>query len=125
MAVKKIPVPFCDVCQQPFLPKFILKDGTRNPIFDHPERSKRCGKCKRSNWNSGGLDRRRKPAKVESAESAPLADAIKVPVTLDSLERQAPQVTAADVAQTIDIQVAARRCKHRLFNCPECHRKPL
>ena len=99
MAVNKIPVPFCDWCGMPFLPKFKLKDGTRNPIFDHPEKSKRCGKCKRTGWNAGGIDRRRKKPVPE-----------------------APQVTAEDVIQTIDVVTpGARRCRHGLFKCQKCN----
>ena len=97
MAVKRIPVPFCDWCGLPFLPKFKLKDGTPNPIFDHPEKSKRCGKCKRTGWNAGGVDRRRKN-----------------PV------EKIPQVTTQDVVQTIDIAPRARRCRHGLFKCDKC-----
>lgn len=97
MAVKKIPVPFCDWCGNPFLPKFRLKDGTPNPIFDHPERSKRCGKCKRTGWNAGGVDRRRK-----------------------SVEK-IPEVTAQDVIQNVDVAPAARRCRHGLFKCEKCN----
>lgn len=101
MAVRKIPIPFCDWCKQPFLPKFVLKDGTPNPIFDHPERSKRCGKCKRTGWNAGGVDRRRKK-----------------PAAADEI----PQVTAQDVIQTIDIAPRTpRRCMHNLFKCQKCH----
>lgn len=109
VAINKIPVPFCDVCGDPFLPKFKLPDGTHNPIFDKPEQSKRCGKCKTTRWNAGGVDRRRKVVEdqVESAESAPLADAVKAPVTLDGRERPA----------------STGRCQHMLFNCPQCHSK--
>jgi hypothetical protein len=111
MAVKKIPVPFCDWCGLPFLPKFRLKDGTQNPIFYHPEKSKRCGKCKRTGWNAGGVDRRRKSVpKVESAASAPLVDAIKASATPDSRERPAPGSAPR-----------ARRCRHGLYKCEKCH----
>ena len=107
MAVKSIPVPFCDECGEPWLPKFKLPDGTHNPIFDHPEDSKRCGKCKTTRWNAAGLDRRRKP--------------IEIPVEQDE---QPPAVTRADVLQTIDRPAASTgRCVHMLYNCPQCHTK--
>lgn len=102
--VNKIPVPFCDWCKQPFLPKFNLPDGTHNPIFDHPEKSKRCGKCKRTGWNAGGVDRRRKQ---------PVA-----------VVEEIPQVTEQDVIQTIDASPPAppaRRCRHGLYKCQQCH----
>ena len=66
MAIKTIPVPFCDQCDEPWLPKHLLADGTPNPIFEHPEDSKRCGKCKSTRWNAGGVDRRRKAVAQDS-----------------------------------------------------------
>ena len=100
--MKNIPVPFCDECGEPWLPKFRLADGTRNPIFDHPEDSKRCGKCKTTRWNAAGVDRRRKQA-----------------------QESVPEVSGEDVMQTIDrpALVSAGRCKHMLYNCPQCHPK--
>ena len=106
MAVKKIPVPFCDVCGEPWLPKHRLDDGTLNPIFEHPDRAKRCGKCKSTCWNAAGIDRRRKPNVESPAEVS--------------------QVTVEDVEQTVDRPILPSRaidarCKHGLYNCPECH----
>lgn len=102
MAVKNIPVPFCDVCGEPWLPKFKQPDGTHNPIFNHPEQSKRCGKCKTTRWNAAGVDRRRK-----------------------GVEEIVPRVTEEDVQQTLDrpVAVSAGRCKHMLYNCHQCHPK--
>lgn len=120
MAVKRIPVPFCDCCGEPWLPKH-LKDGTINPAFLDPKLLNRCGKCKRTGWNTKGLDRRRKPVEAE-------------PI---------PEVTQQDVAQTIDMpEVPAEafayverltqdaqliaggarssRCRHGLYSCPQC-----
>jgi len=105
VAVKKIPVPFCDWCGLPFLPKFLLKGGTRNPIFDHPEKSRRCGKCKRTGWNAGRIDRRRKAANLQ-----PLALSEEVVADLE----KAPLATLVDTAPR------ARRCRHGLFNCKKC-----
>jgi hypothetical protein len=118
VAIKKIPVPFCDVCGEPWLPKVKLPDGTHNPIFDHPENSKRCGKCKTTRWNANGVDRRRKP--VEQV--------IPTELILDADElSKIPEVNLVDVLQTID-QGAPKgystgRCKHMLYNCPQCHPK--
>ena len=117
MAIRKIPVPFCDVCGEPWLPKHRAADGTVNPLFEKPEKSKRCGKCKSTRWNAAGVDRRRK-AVVESPS-------------------EVPQVTAGDVLQTLDAPMSSEkmeqydkifppppgisRCKHGLYSCPECH----
>lgn len=67
MAIKKIPVPFCDCCGEPWLPKHRLAGGALNPLFEHPERSKRCGKCKKATWNAGGVDGRRKKLVIAPA----------------------------------------------------------
>ena len=111
MAVKKIPVPFCDWCGLPFLPKFLLKDGTRNPIFDHPEKSKRCGKCKRTGWNAGGVDRRRKkPAPAEEIPPVTMRDVIEAVPSLEGNLKTVP---------------AAKRCRHGLYKCQKCHPENL
>jgi hypothetical protein len=131
--IKKIQVPFCDVCGEPWLPKHRLADGTINLVFEKPDRSKRCGKCKSTRWNAAGVDRRRKVV-VEATE-------------------EVPQVTVADVEQTVDYAVALElavlgrhsdttvaaaadevakaifypnaRCRHGLYSCPECHHQEV
>ena len=130
MAVKKIPVPFCDWCEQPFLPKFRLKDGTRNPIFDHPEKSKRCGKCKRTGWNAGGVDRRRKNTitVIADPEDGPFVSTIKEQLDVDiPIENPRTQVLIKNlqpVTARPQAPVEARkttRCRHNLYKCPQCH----
>ena len=149
MAIRKIPVPFCDVCGEPSLPRHRLADGTINPIFEHPERTKRCGKCKSTRWNAAGVDRRRKAVVDSPAEAFIASD---VDTTVEEIEAacaEVPQVTVQDVEQTMDnaaalelavmernsdpmVAAAAEevakaifypnvRCKHGLYSCPECH----
>ena len=121
MAVKRIPVPFCDVCGKPWLPKHRLADGTVNPVFENPEKSKRCGKCKSTRWNAAGVDRRRKVV----AES--LVEEIH-PVTMDDVratvcglaENPSPALIEA-LGRTAQAASAVARCKHGLYSCPECH----
>ena len=109
MAVKKISVPFCDWCGLPFLPKFKLKDGTPNPIFDHPEKSKRCGKCKRTGWNAGGIDRRRKNPAVSTVEAK-----------LD-IDLKFPNPRSQTMIENLPAPASrARRCRHGLFKCDKC-----
>jgi hypothetical protein len=103
MAIKEIKVPFCDVCGEPWLPKFHQANGMPNPIFEHPEQSKRCGKCKSTRWNANGVDRRRKTQPQ------------------DTTETETPEVTIADVEQTIDRPLqSTARCQHGLYKCPQC-----
>ena len=138
MAIRKIPVPFCDVCGEPWLPKHRAADGTVNPLFENPEKSKRCGKCKSTRWNASGVDRRRK-AVVESPAEAFIAS--DVDTTVEEIEAacaEVPQVTIDDVRATVcglsknpspallealneTARAAAARCKHGLYSCPECH----
>jgi hypothetical protein len=128
MAVKKIPVPFCDWCGFPFLPKFRLPDGTHNPIFDHPEKSKRCGKCKRTGWNAGGVDRRRKmPLSLQplaigtGVELPPLPDGMEDGVPPPRTAATQPQDGAPAPDKTAPAPAPrARRCKHGLFTCKKC-----
>ena len=122
MAIKRIPVPFCDVCKEPWLPKHRLADGTVNPVFTDPSLGKRCGKCKRTGWNAGGVDRRRKQPlgavsgdKEAAVDSQTLQDADEQPAS-------PPAATIEDAAQVIDAPVkVAGRCKHMLYKCPQCH----
>lgn len=129
MAIRKIPVPFCDVCGEPWLPKHRAADGTVNPLFEKPEKSKRCGKCKSTRWNAAGVDRRRK-AVVESPAEVPQVTVQDVEQTIDNaaalglavMERNSdPTVAAAaeEVAKAIFYPNA--RCRHGLYSCPECH----
>jgi hypothetical protein len=118
VAVKKIPVPFCDWCGVPFLPKFRLKDGTLNPIFDHPEKSKRCGKCKRTGWNAGGIDRRRKPV-IEEIPKVTTQDVIATVCGLE--ENVKPETLKSLGAVAVAAVERPRRCKHGLFTCQKCH----
>ena len=137
MAIRNIPVPFCDECGEPWLPKFKLPDGTHNPIFDHPEDSKRCGKCKTTRWNAAGVDKRRKTVEEPSVEEYAAATSVQLssialgkdPVAAEAAELVAsacgiPIVTRQDVLQTIDRPAPSTgRCKHMLYNCPQCHPK--
>ena len=124
MAVKRIPVPFCDECGEPWLPKFKLSDGTHNPIFDKPERSKRCGKCKTTRWNAAGVDRRRKVVE----EIVPRVTAEDVLQTLDMPEvpQEAFRYAEEQVARAKAVSggtASTGRCCHMLYNCPQCHSK--
>lgn len=121
MAVKNIPVPFCDQCGEPWLPKFKQPDGTHNPIFDNPEESKRCGKCKTTRWNAAGVDKRRKDQAVSGDKETAVNN--QTPQDLDARPGLPPAVSMQDVLQTIDRPTTSTgRCKHMLFNCPECHK---
>ena len=129
MAIRKIPVPFCDVCGEPWLPKHRAADGTVNPLFEKPEKSKRCGKCKSTRWNAAGVDRRRK-AVVESPAEVPQVTVQDVEQTMDNaaalelavMERNSdPMVAAAAEEVAKAICYPNVRCKHGLYSCPECH----
>jgi len=130
MAVKKIPVPFCDVCGEPWLPKHRAADGTVNPLFEKPENSKRCGKCKSTRWNAAGVDRRRKkpvqdsPEEIISAFDGPVAQEL-VPSMQERLDSS---VTILE--QYLEREEALKRsvnarCKHMLYDCPECHHREV
>jgi hypothetical protein len=146
MAIKKIQVPFCDVCGEPWLPKHRSTDGTVNPLFEKPEKSKRCGKCKSTRWNAAGVDRRRKAVVESPVEAFIAADADTTQEEIETACAEIPQVTVQDVEQTIDAMpmpviprevfqyakqlksefqaISGRtnvRCKHGLYSCPECH----
>jgi DNA-directed RNA polymerase subunit M/transcription elongation factor TFIIS len=126
MAVKKISVPFCDVCGEPWLPKHRLANGTINPVFENPDRSKRCGKCKSTRWNSDGVDRRRK---VVEAVSSDKEATVNIQTLQDADEQPAspPVVAIQDQENFLEpfyekagIPTSAR-CRHGLYVCPECH----
>jgi hypothetical protein len=134
VAIKKIPVPFCDCCGEPWLPVHHLPDGTLNPAFDKPQLLKRCGKCKKTGWNAGGVDRRRKAITVlADPEDGPVVGTVEAEIDIDieikDPRSQAivyglpvPLVSAADVEQTIDRPLGAiGRCRHGLYSCPQCH----
>jgi hypothetical protein len=125
MSIKKVKIPFCDQCGKPWLPDFLLADGTPNPLFEHPENCKRCGKCKSTRWNAAGVDRRRKVV-VESPAEIPQVtiDDVRATIDLPEIPKEAfaflEEVTAQ--AQVICGGVAASaRCRHGLYSCPECH----
>ena len=124
MAIKKIKIPFCDVCLKPWMPDFLLADGTPNPIFYHPEDSKRCGKCKSTRWNAAGVDRRRKVV-VESPAEIPQVtiDDVRATMDLPEIPKEAFAFLeeATEKAKAISGGVAASaRCRHGLYSCPEC-----
>ena len=122
MAIKKIPVPFCDSCDEPWLPKFRAADGTPNPIFENPELSKRCGKCKSTRWNAAGVDRRKKVV-VESPTEIPQVTIDDVRATVCGLsENPSPELLEA-LAITAQAAVVHARCRHGLYSCPQCHSK--
>ena len=130
MAIRKIPVPFCDVCGEPWLPKHRAADGTVNPLFEKPEKSKRCGKCKSTRWNAAGVDRRRK-AVVESPAEVPQVTvedveqtiaAVPMPVIPEEVFQYAKQLKSEFQAISGGTNV---RCKHGLYACPECHHQEV
>ena len=134
MAIKKIPVPFCDCCGKPWLPEFRLPDGTPNPAFDDPSLLKRCGKCKKTGWNSAGIDRRRKTITfLADPDDGPVVGTVEAEIEIEIpipnprsqclIENlPVPQVTRSDVEQTIDRSLkATSRCAHGLYSCPQCH----
>ena len=142
MAIKKIKIPFCDQCGKPWLPDFLLADGTPNPLFEHPEDCKRCGKCKSTRWNAGGVDRRRKAVVESPAETFIAADAEIAVEEIEIACAEIPNVTIDDVRATVcglsknpslalldALSETARaasvaglsRCRHGLYACPECH----
>jgi hypothetical protein len=118
MAIRKIPVPFCDVCGEPWLPKHRAADGTVNPLFEKPEKSKRCGKCKSTRWNAAGVDRRRK-AVVDSPAEVPQVTIDDVRATVCGLSENPSPALLEALNKTA--RAAASRCKHGLYSCPECH----
>lgn len=145
MAIKKIPVPFCDVCGLPFLPRPKLSDGTPNPVFADPRKAKNCGKCKSVMWNSGGVDKRRKkpvesPVEVELVV-VPIADwggkdeddpgnaqdFAVIEQTIDTFTYPGTMTVTPEIQAKMDEvgfpksfgQVS--RCNHGLYSCPQCH----
>jgi hypothetical protein len=121
--IKKVKIPFCDQCGKPWLPDFLLADGTPNPLFEHPEDCKRCGKCKSTRWNAGGVDRRRKTV-VESPAEIPVVTIDDVRATVCGLSENSSQALVKDLGRTAEyVERAAgyTRCKHGLYCCPECH----
>lgn len=122
MAIRKIKIPFCDQCKKPWMPEFLLSDGTQNPLFDHPEDCKRCGKCKSTRWNAGGVDRRRKVV-VESPAEVPQVKIDDVRATVCGLSENPSPAFMESLATTAKAAATAARCKHMLFSCPECHSK--
>jgi hypothetical protein len=129
MAIKKIKVPFCDVCHKPWLPKFLLDDGTPNPAFLDPTLCPRCGKCKSTRWNAAGVDRRRK-AVVESPAEVPQVtmqdveqtiDAMPMPVIPEEVFQYAENMMKGAQILCGSIAEVKGRCRHGLYSCPECH----
>ena len=131
MAIKTIPVPFCDQCDEPWLPKHLLADGTPNPIFEHPEDSKRCGKCKSTRWNAGGVDRRRKAVAQDSdavvvVPSPSFTKEEWTKLAQDTEKRAEEKESFAKYRDAFVSAAAAEnaekgRCRHGLYSCRECH----
>ena len=106
MAIKKIPVPFCDQCGEPWLPKFRM-NGDSNPIFDHPEQSKRCGKCKSTRWNSGDVDRRRKTVQAGSSSHGSGPEEILDPERGPSKPEAASSILASPAIPEVKIELVS------------------
>ena len=121
MAVKRIPVPFCDVCGKPWLPKHRLADGTVNPVFEKPEKSKRCGKCKSTRWNAAGVDRRRKAVIESPAEIEQQIVEVQMPKIPEEVFQYAESMMkGAQILSGAQV-LGNARCRHGLYSCPECH----
>lgn len=101
MAIVKIEVPQCDVCGEIWLPDKRLPDGSLNPARKHPEKCKRCGKCKTPRWNEIARKAAKEAAKKAKRETR------TQPAHSAGLKGQKP----------------GKLCKHRLLNCPVCHKE--
>ena len=117
MAVKTFSLPICDECGKAWLPdEGPARDDIRS--YDAAERAKgkvgkpvRCGKCKSTKWDAIYRQSAQDVAKIEE---------------------KVQDVTAEDVAQTMDLPTAAVRkimaqpaerptlCRHRVLNCQIC-----
>lgn len=98
MALIKVTLPLCDICGEPWLPDKRLPDGSKNPAYEFPELSKRCGKCKSMRWNWKMKEALLKAEKAGKMTSFP-----------SPVKGKPPSVSRV------------KTCRHGLVRCPTCH----
>jgi hypothetical protein len=107
MAIGIYKLPVCDSCGLPWLPtKWTPDSDPRDPA-----KTLRCGKCKSSGWD------REHNAEVRKEENVPRETFVEQPTVPDEVFEMAN--TIQEHAE--DISGGARRCRHRMTNCPICN----
>jgi hypothetical protein len=103
MALIKMTLPQCDLCEEVWLPeKGPARDNPRK--YDAQQRAAgepplRCGKCKATGWDRNFTgDRRRKDPKKTSPK----------------------KLSRVQAAEVVAKKAPVKRCKHGLLHCAQC-----